>query len=161
MWCRVCFRCVEVSCSVIIRVPCTATHCNALQHTSTSAIHLAGRRKRGTSAVLYCKERSLQRTSTHLHRMWHDALIYDTTHSYVTCRIHKRHDACIIDTLLLKTHTQATRESFMTHSQLWRGSFTCVTQLIATCVTSHSHVAPQDTHASYKRGCHDSSTSLT
>ena len=146
---------------VVLQLPAlqrTATHYNTLQHT---AIHLAGRRKRGRSAVLYCKERSLQRTLTHLHRMWHDALIYHMTHSYVTCRIHKRHDACIIDTLLLKTHTQATRESVLTHSQVWRGSFTCVTRLIAMCVTRHSHVAPQDTHASYKRGCHDSSTSVT
>ena len=54
---------IETHCNALQR---TATHYNTLQHTAT---HLAGRRKRGRSAVLYCKERSLQRTSTHMIRM--------------------------------------------------------------------------------------------
>ena len=134
------------------------THCNALQDTAT---HLADGRKCERSAVLYCKESSLQCTATHWFYLWHNAPICDMTHSHVTCRSHMRHDSYVIDTLLLQTHTPATRESVMTHSQVWHVSFTCVTRLTAMCVTSHSYVAPEDTHASYKRVCDDSFTIVT
>ena len=68
---------IETHCNALQR---TATHYNTLQHTAT---HLAGRRKRGRSAVLYCKERSLQRTSTHM-----SMSLLVSTALIVTCRYH-------------------------------------------------------------------------
>ena len=127
----------------------TATHCNALQHTPThsnalqhAATHcnalqqIASSQRtsthrntlqhtrlmgaRGEEAVLHCKEHSMHCTATHWCYMWHNAPIRDTTHSYMTCHGHVRYDSYVILTLLLKTHTRATRQSvmIMTHSQV-------------------------------------------
>ena len=91
----------------------TATHRNTLQHTRLISA-------RGEEAVLHCKERSVHCTATRWCYMWHNAPIRDTTHSYMTCHGHVRYDSYVIDTLLLKTHMRATRQSvmIMTHSQV-------------------------------------------